>query len=82
MQIVDRVQTYRVTCGMDPITPVAPATVTAAKKAASGQCLGFNASGAACKVKTFLVDGYCKKHRVAEQPVVLATSEEEIALVE
>ena len=64
IQMIDRVQSYRVSCGMDPVTPVAPAGAVK-KRVTSGSCQGHTAKGEQCKSKRFLVGGFCQLHRPA-----------------
>jgi len=61
-QLVGRVQAYRVACGLEIVSPVVYSS--ADTDALPPRCRGKTMRGDPCKNKKFLIDGYCKQHRV------------------
>lgn len=72
-QLVGRVQAYRLTCGLEIITPVIYNSHEHDSK--YERCRGKTMKGEQCKIKKHLVGGYCKQHRIIQTNVECSSTE-------
>lgn len=83
-QLVGRVQAYRVTCGLEIVSPVIYNSQEFVSRYET--CRAKTMKGETCKIRKNLVGGYCKQHRIIQPKDVSETisisTEDTIALVD
>jgi hypothetical protein len=73
LQMVDRVQSYRVSCGMDPVAPIMTAAAAIPKKTVTEEdlrCSATKLDGTPCKLKVKVSGGLCKHHGVTKADII------------
>jgi hypothetical protein len=73
LQMVDRVQSYRLACGMDPVAPVISAAAVIPKKTATEEdlrCSATKPDGTPCKLRVKVSGGLCKHHGVTKADII------------